>query len=356
MKAVLVLAMISCIAACTTTPPTAQTVATPSWPPSTSTPGICDGMKEWAADVAAVYEAYVSGAARVHGDISATMAGQRSRSVLQAWNSLTAMTPPPIATSTHDLLRRSLVYEVTAMQAYLTRQYDTAGSLDARFVEALDEFGERRDLILALCGIDQAELLAKIKGSHALEDVTQRMMLATDPEEREEWRHKANDVIDAAIARPEAERVAAIELIKSIAGEAAIVDYLSTIPGLTGKEENYAVGPTLYVVNVATGTLVTINELPRHSLDEPQRTLDFTDRYTQDELESQARSFISRYAPDLDLARLTFSRRCEDNPDYPLCWFVWEDLAAKYAKLQIALTPAGDIAAYLNTLVARPQP
>jgi len=351
------LLLLTILAGCAPAPePTATaapTVAPTETPEVAITPGICDGVEAWASYVEAVYKNSVSVACGPFGDIPVEKAVECKEAALATWSTLTNMPPvPPIATTTHDLLRRALIYAVRSREAYQGREFDSAGKQEARFVEAMDQFRERKDIILALCGIDQGEIITNMRAAHALEDVTQRMLLADDPAVAERWRHEANQIIDAGLARPESERQQAIALVQSIAGPNARVEYLSTVPGVTGNEENYAVGATLYVVNVALDTLVSMNEVPRTDPNDPTRELDFSPRYKQQDLETMARGFVQTYAPGADLTKLTCTQGMYGHAGENYYWFAWDQTDPRYARIYIAYTPGGDIGSYLNTLLS----
>jgi hypothetical protein len=307
-------------------------------------------VEQWVTSVDVIYQRHMLPSSQVQSKMSPATAEHRRLSALNDWHNLTDMEIPPIVVSTHDLLRRSLIYEADAMNAYLGNASEARARFDSQFVDSRDEFTDRRDLILALCGINQVVILEKIQRGHALEDLTQRMLLTDDPEEAESLRHEANIIIDPSYTHPEADRMPAIQLVKSIAGDAANVEYLFTIPGVASMEETYAVGATYYAIDPDTNTLVALNELPSPDSGSAWRVLDFTPLYTQDQLKDIAHEFVRKYAQSVDLSGMKFTSKFNGDEYKPLYWFKWEDLNAAYSKIQIALTPAGDIASYLNTM------
>ncbi len=240
-----------------------------------------------------------------------------------------------------------MIYQVRAANQFL--EEPGRSRFQTYYNESVDnrrEFRGLRDLILALCGRNEAEFLADVEWTARLEDISQRRLLTDDPAVYERWGLELRRIVDARIARPEAERQRAVALVKSIVGQDAVVEYLYTT---METRENYAVGLTLFVIERTTDTLVQINEVPRTAPADPMRVLDMTPRYTSEELERMAQEFIAAYAPNVDLESLVPDHHFDESSRYYV--FRWNlPGAERDTFVQIAYTPAGEIVAYSMTL------
>ena len=315
-------------------------------PTLSATPDLCAGVAQWASD-ASSYDTSV-------GDACSQRPGQPieemkvcRQTAASAWESLTGMSLPPIATAAHDLLRRAMVSMVQSADAYLRIPMESYYQIF--YVDSVDmrrEYRVQRDLILRLCGDGPPEIPDDAEVRHAIEDIRQRQMLTNDPAAYERWGLEWNRVSDVLRARPEADRQGAIALVKSIAGQDAVVVYLHT----QQTRESYAVGQTLFEIERATDTLTMINEVQRDAPTDPKRVLDMTPRFSGDELEQMARTFVATYAPAVDLATLVLERHYDQGSQY--YWFRWnlQGSENRGRHVQIAYTPAGEIVAYSITL------
>jgi len=303
-------------------------------------------VAQWASDASSYNTSVGDACSQRPGQPIEEMKACRQTAV-SAWESLTGMSLPPIATTAHDLLRRAMVSMVQSADAYF--RIPEVSYYQIFYVDSVDmrrEFCIQRDLILTLCGDGPAEILDDVEVRHAIEDIRQRQMLTNDPAAYERWGLEWRRTSDALRARPEAERQDAIALVKSIAGQDAVVVYLYTWQ----TRESYAVGRTLFEIERTTDTLTMIDEVPRDHPTDPMRVLDLTPRFTGDELEQMARSFVATYAPGVDIGALVLERQHDEGGQY--YWFRWNLPGSENRGrfVQIAYTPAGEIAVYRITL------
>lgn len=313
-------------------------------PELTQSPDLCSGIEQWATE-ASKYDDSLSDVCSGNPNVLREDAAKCRQAALNAWQSLSEMSPPLITVSAHDTLRRAMVYQFHSANDYLDNPRESLFQASHNeSVDLLRDFRERRDLMLAFCGYNLSEFLADIEWAHTVDNYNQQMMLADDPVEYERLKEEKRKIIDDHIARPADERVHAVELIKSIAGKEAVVEYLYT----TDVLESYAVGLTLFVIDRTSDTLIQINEVPRNSTSDPKRELDLTPRFTQEELDRMAREFIQTYAPYVDLDSLIPDHHFAESSQY--YWFRWNTAETKHVFVQIAYTPAGEIVAYTNAI------
>ena len=348
MKLALAIIMSAVLTACTVpdSPPQAPPLAaTADDITPTPTLDLCTDIDQWAADVSQ-YDDSVGDKCGGNPNVTLDEATECKQTAVAAWDSLTEISPPLITSSTHDLLRRAMIYQLQAVNEFLKEPGRSLFQIPYnKSVDMRRQFRERRDLMLALCGHDQSKILADIEWIHTVEDFNERIMLTDDPIELERLRQELRLLRDARIARPESERTHAIELIESIAGQDAVVDYLYT----QGTLEGYAVGRTWFLIDRTTDTLIEINELQRNSPTDPARELDLTPLYTFEQLEGMAQEFIHAYAPHVDLEALTPAHHFDQGSQY--YWFRWSLSDSKDDFIQTGYTGAGEIVAYTNAFL-----
>lgn len=124
----------------------------------------------------------------------------------------------------------------------------------------------------------------------------------------------------------------------------------------TGKAEAQALNFTddegwMYTVAADTNKLLQVGPAPRTSTFQHQPALDFTPRYTQDELQQYALKWLKDQGINVDEATkgLEFSVTSKDDKGF---FFRWTDKSStdKMRILQVGFTIGGSLLSYTNTL------
>lgn len=113
----------------------------------------------------------------------------------------------------------------------------------------------------------------------------------------------------------------------------------------------YYVGTDQYEVDITSVQVIQFGPRPLLT-NEQSREYDTTDRYTSDELEVMAVSFITKHAPDVDLNALIPAHGNKEEINY---FFRWEDslkngLVGIRPFIQVGFSRGGDLLSYTNTL------
>jgi hypothetical protein len=159
---------------------------------------------------------------------------------------------------------------------------------------------------------------------------------------------------EATIARPASERQAAIASIRAFARQPDLpIEYKSTAKSSYNNNvliEYYVVGTDYYEVDTRTNQIIQFGpaSLPQG---ETPKSYDSTPRYTSQELEVMARTFIADRI-GVDVTKLTSNHGNKGGANY---FFRWEDRTRKmndgtYPFIQIGFTRGGDLLSYTNSL------
>ncbi|MGB9668842.1 MAG: hypothetical protein ACPL0B_00515 [Anaerolineales bacterium] len=147
-------------------------------------------------------------------------------------------------------------------------------------------------------------------------------------------------------ARPKEEREKAVRIIQSIEpGDVTYLDQDRSSYDMITKLERYQTTKFFYSVNIATNQIVEITLVDEFNIN-------LTPLFTQNELEIKAREFITRVAPNTNLAYLTPNFGTKGSEIF---FFRWEDhsrhlTGEMYPFIQIGLSQGGDLVHYVNTL------
>jgi len=161
--------------------------------------------------------------------------------------------------------------------------------------------------------------------------------------------------------RPEAQRQAAIANIRTCLGKPdLVVEYKSTARSTYRYEltsEFYLNSLELIEVDTRTNQVVQIGPVPMPLIATP-KPLDFTPRYTPEQLQAMARAFIARCA-NIDLGKLTYNQG--EKGGGPSYFFRWQNEtppkpAEGYPFIQVGYTRGGDFLSFGNTLGLASQP
>lgn len=110
----------------------------------------------------------------------------------------------------------------------------------------------------------------------------------------------------------------------------------------------------LYTVALDTNKIVQIGPRPRESVDEPTPEIDFTKRYTEEQLQEYAINWLKDHGVSVDEATkgLEFKVTSKDDRGY---FFRWYDPSANSSGgdmrfLQVGFSIGGSLLSYTNTL------
>ena len=107
----------------------------------------------------------------------------------------------------------------------------------------------------------------------------------------------------------------------------------------------------MYTVAADTGKVLQVGPVPKTSQSQNQPALDFTPRYTQDELKQYALNWLKDQGVNVDEATkgLEFSVTSKDDKGF---FFRWTDKSStdKMRILQVGFTVGGSLLSYTNTL------
>lgn len=107
-----------------------------------------------------------------------------------------------------------------------------------------------------------------------------------------------------------------------------------------------------YRVDKESGEVIQVGPASRKSLEEPAPTLDYTERYTSEELKELALQFLAKQGVDVEkeTANLSFTVTSKDGKGY---FFRWDDKSAPEGIvrfLQVGFTVGGSLLSYSNAL------
>lgn len=165
---------------------------------------------------------------------------------------------------------------------------------------------------------------------------------------------QAAEAYQAIFARPESERQAAITSIRSFAQKPDLpVEYKSTAKSSYNSEvlaEYYVVGPDYYELDTRTNQVIQFGPAPLPWSEKPKQ-YDTTPRYTPEQLEALARTFIAERTK-VDLTQLTPNHGDKGGVNF---FFRWEDRTrarpdGSYPFIQVGFTRGGDLLSYTNSL------
>lgn len=172
-------------------------------------------------------------------------------------------------------------------------------------------------------------------------------MLAEESQQKMDvlWRNTVQK-IEALSARPAIARQKAVNLIQTVdPSPVSYVERAHIVYDFGAQLERYRAGQKIYSVDIATNEIIEIR-----LVDDTQIK---TERiFTQDQLEEQARSFIARINPQIDLDKLSPTFGDKSNTYF---FFRWEDKSKKLMDrtvpfIQIGFSQSGDFLSYYNTL------
>lgn len=160
--------------------------------------------------------------------------------------------------------------------------------------------------------------------------------------------------VDALTARPESERQKAVTEIKKFAEKQDLaVNYKHTgksVYNLGVMEEVYTTDYDQYEVNVRNNKIIQFGPRPLEIGQEPKE-FDTTDRYSKNELETMARQFIAKNAPEVKLDELTAKFGDKEGVNF---FFRWEDSTREiedmHPFIQVGFSRGGDLLSYTDTL------
>jgi hypothetical protein len=188
-----------------------------------------------------------------------------------------------------------------------------------------------------------------------LVDISQGKVFAGESAEKMKKLHDETIAqVDALIARPENERQRAIDEIKKFADkEDLAVDYKYTSKSVYNAgvmEEVYTTDYDQYEVDVRNNRIIQFGPRPLGIGQEPKE-FDTTDRYSRSELETIARQFIAKNAPEVKLDGLTAKGGDKEGVNF---FFRWEDTSREiedmHPFIQVGFSRGGDLLSYTNTL------
>lgn len=160
--------------------------------------------------------------------------------------------------------------------------------------------------------------------------------------------------VDALTARPESERQKAVIEIKKFADKQDLaVDYKYTGKSVynTGvMEEVYTTDYDQYEVDARNNRIIQFGPRPLGIGQEPKK-FDTTNRYSKSELETMAREFIAKNAPEVKLDDLVAKVGDKEGVNF---FFRWEDTSREIEDMhpfvQVGFSRGGDLLSYTDTI------
>ncbi len=105
-----------------------------------------------------------------------------------------------------------------------------------------------------------------------------------------------------------------------------------------------------FEVNSKTGEILQFGPKPS-VVGGKQKAYDYSNKYTEAELERMAKNFIANHNPEINLDQLTATGGNKEEANY---FFRWEDRARRvdgaYPFIQVGFTNGGSILSYVNAL------
>ena len=160
--------------------------------------------------------------------------------------------------------------------------------------------------------------------------------------------------IDTLIARPESERQKAVGEIKKFADKQDLaVAYKNTSKSIYNSdlmEEVYTTDYDQYEVDARNNKIIQFGPKPL-PIGQEAKKFDTKDKYSKDQLESMARAFIAKNAPEVKLDDLTSNFGDKEGVNY---FFRWEDTSREIEDMhpfvQVGFSRGGELLSYTDTL------
>lgn len=160
--------------------------------------------------------------------------------------------------------------------------------------------------------------------------------------------------IDALTARPENERQKAVAEIKKFSGKQDLsVNYKHTSKSVYNPsvmKEVYTTDYDQYEVDTRNNKIIQFGPRPMN-IGETPKNFDTTARYSKEELETMARQFIAKTAPEVKLDELTAKVGDKEGMNF---FFRWEDTTREiedmHPFIQVGFTRGGDLLSYTNSI------
>lgn len=188
-----------------------------------------------------------------------------------------------------------------------------------------------------------------------LADTPHGKVFTRDSAEKMEKLHDETQAqIDALIARPESERQKAVGEIKKFADKQDLaVNYKNTAKSVYNSgvmEEIYTTDYDQYEVDARNNKIIQFGPKPL-PIGQASKKFDTTDKYSKGELETMARAFIAKNAPEVKLDELTANFGDKEGVNY---FFRWEDTSREiedmHPFIQVGFSRGGDLLSYTNSL------
>ncbi len=188
-----------------------------------------------------------------------------------------------------------------------------------------------------------------------LVDTPQGKVFAGESEEKMKNLHDETQAqIDALIARPESERQKAVGEIKKFANKQDLsVNYKGTNKSIYNSammEEVYTTDYDQYEIDVRNNKIVQFGPKPL-TVGEKGKAFNTEDKYSKSELETMARQFIAKNAPEVKLDDLSANFGDKEGVNF---FFRWEDTTREiedmHPFIQVGFSRGGDLLSYTDTL------
>lgn len=188
-----------------------------------------------------------------------------------------------------------------------------------------------------------------------LADSPQGKVFAGESADKMEKLHDETQAqIDALIARPENERRKAVDEIKKFANKSDLaLNYKNTTKSSYNAEvmsEIYTTDFDQYEVDSRNNSIIQFGPRPL-AIGEKSKEFDTTARYSKNELETMARQFIAKNAPDVKVDDLTAKFGDKEGINY---FFRWEDTTREiedmHPFIQVGFSRGGDLLSYTDSL------
>jgi hypothetical protein len=159
------------------------------------------------------------------------------------------------------------------------------------------------------------------------------------------------------LVNQESERDSDIAVIRNLSGNQDVkIEFIEagkSSNGLNVPVNIYYSDADQYEINTE-GKIVEfrLRDLPIGS--ENEKVIDNNPRYSQQDLESMARQFIIKNAPEVNLEKLILDQNIKENGKIKNYFFRWEDRGRKttegYPFVQLGFSQGGTLLNYINTL------
>jgi predicted RNA-binding protein Jag len=182
----------------------------------------------------------------------------------------------------------------------------------------------------------------------------EKVVTGDDAQRLAELHKEASNAKEAALARPAAERVAAIAKIRAFANNQGLnPEYVSTARSSYNHKVNaefYQVGSDYYEVDTRTNQIVQFGPASLKP-GEKAREYNTEAKFIPEQLEAKAREFIAKNAANADLSKLKASTGEKSGTNY---FFRWTDesrvIDGDKPFIQVGFTVGGDLLSYTNSL------